>query len=201
MIQTLFRLRRGPSSPPTVRRLSASLNSTESASIQWSVQRDTEGQQHRVSAGPTARLPGRSDRPSMVTTRPSVQPRQVVDWMASQPSAITVSTAMTQPNSALGISSQVRPIYHAAYTLFDSSGRPVTAQIPSASAGQQSTQFSLGRGDRTRLSTVPDSPRVPNSMARRSAVGPTSMPQWGGPPIARSRSSRQPAACPAMHTP
>ena len=84
MIQTLFRLRRGPSSPPTVRRLSASLNSTESASIQWSVQRDTEGQQHRVSAGPTARLPGRSDRPSMVTTRPSVQPRQVVDCVASR---------------------------------------------------------------------------------------------------------------------
>ena len=85
MIQTLFRLRRGPSTPPTIKRLSASLNSTKSASIQWSVQRDTEGQQHRVSAGPTARLPGRSDRPSMVTTRPSVQPRQVVDCMASRP--------------------------------------------------------------------------------------------------------------------
>jgi hypothetical protein len=201
VIQTLFGLRRGPSSPPTIKRLSASLNSTESASIQWSVQRDTEGQQHRVSAGPTARLPGRSDRPSMVTARPSVQHGQVVDWPASR----------TQCDH--GIDSDDTAQFSTGYQQSGSANlsRRLCTLRQQRSPGDSADSIGISRPAITAVQPwlkrpnlafdSPDSPRVTNSMARRSAVGPTSMPQWGGPPIARSRSSRQSAACPAMHTP
>jgi hypothetical protein len=100
----------------------------------------------------------------------------------------------------MGISSQVWQIYHAYYVRFDSSGRPVTAQIPSASAGQQSTQFSLGRGDRPRLSIAPINreSRTTWPGGQRSAL--LVCPSWVGPPNPWSRSARQSAACPAMHT-